>query len=165
MRNCLCVGVNDLSRSRSAVQAHSAECGGVRGEVRGNLGITLQSRAWESAKRHIYCIPDFAAAIFFLFWLRTTAQLWCLSYLRPPPNPPTTSQQPPPQQIVTHGLFVCSQGIIANNTANGDHLLFAAAAATDPRDGGSEVRILIWRLRKVLTGPIYNMIILESPAH
>lgn len=69
------------------------------------------------------------------------------------------------------GLVVCSQGIIANNAASSSHLL-SAAAATDPRvgvggvvGGGSEVRILIWRLKKALTGPIYNVIIVESPAH
>lgn len=110
-----------------------------------------------SRKTHLLQ-PRFCGGHFFGPFRHSSA-LASVLFKAPDPHLPTT-----PQQIVTHGLFVCSQGIIANNTANGDHLLFAAAAA-DPRDGGSEVRILIWRLRKVLTGPIYNMIILESPAH
>lgn len=59
--------------------------------------------------------------------------------------------------------FCLFLGIITNKTVNSNHLLFASGA--DSWDGGSEVRILIWRLRKVLTGPIYNKIILESPAY
>lgn len=59
--------------------------------------------------------------------------------------------------------FCLFSGIITDNTANSNHLLFGASA--DAWDGGSGVRILIWRLRKVLTGPIYNKIILESPAY
>lgn len=59
--------------------------------------------------------------------------------------------------------FCLFSSIITNNTVNSNHLLFGAGA--DSWDGGSEVRILIWRLRKVLTGPIYNKIILESPAY
>jgi len=59
--------------------------------------------------------------------------------------------------------FCLFSGIITDNTVNSNHLLFGACA--DTWDGGSEVRILIWRLRKVLTGPIYNKIILESPAY
>lgn len=59
--------------------------------------------------------------------------------------------------------FCLFWGIITDNAVNSNHLLFRAGA--DAWDGGSEVRILIWRLRKVLTGPIYNKIILESPAY
>lgn len=70
---------------------------------------------------------------------------------------------PPPTANCYLWTFVCSGGIITNNTVNSDRLLLGAGAAS--RDGGSEVRILIWRLRKVLTGPIYNEIILEGPAY
>lgn len=59
--------------------------------------------------------------------------------------------------------FCLFWGIITDNAVNSNHLLFGAGA--DAWDGGSEVRILIWGLRKVLTGPIYNKIILESPAY
>lgn len=59
--------------------------------------------------------------------------------------------------------FCLFSGIITDNTANSNHLLFCGGA--DAENGGSQVRILIWRLRKVLTGPIYNKIILESPAY
>lgn len=54
--------------------------------------------------------------------------------------------------------FCLFSAVITNNTVNSNHLLFGAGA--DACSRSSEVRILIWRLRKVLTGPIYNQIIL-----
>lgn len=59
--------------------------------------------------------------------------------------------------------FCLFSGVITNNTVNSNHLLFGIGA--DACNGGSEVRILIWRLRKVLTAPIYNKIILQSPTY
>lgn len=111
MRNCFCVGVNDLSRSRSAVQAHSAECwvrgrgvlGGV--EVRGNLGITLHP-AHGNQQKDTFTAAQILRRPFFWFLppqIQTAAQLWCQSYLR---LPPPTSQQPPSKLLLMDFLFV-----------------------------------------------------------
>ena len=58
--------------------------------------------------------------------------------------------------------FVCSRPSLLTIHLIGI-ICYLAFGADALQRGGSEVRILIWRLRNVLTGPIHNKIILESP--
>lgn len=141
------------------VCAHACMCVCVCGGC--NLEITLHTPCMGNGRR-----PTFTARIrlcILLLSTQTAAAPLLTSSSSPWISVSFKAFLSPPTANCYLLTFVCSGGSIANNIVNSNRLLLSAGAAS--RDRGSQVRILIWRLRKVLTGPIYNKIILEGPAY